>query len=212
MKKNLIAVVLLFPLSLSLYAEEEQKNDSLCTIQLNEINIYSHKETIPQKMPVSYTIITPNVINGAQFNTIRDLSIYVPNFFIPDYGSAMSTAPYIRGVGSRSTGQTMALYVDNVPYFEKTTFDFDFYDIMQIDVLRGPQGTLYGRNAMGGVVNIYTLSPLIYQGTKLSVAGGNYGSVMAQAAHYTKFNSKMGLSLSGYYNHRNGFFTKYLYW
>lgn len=205
MKKNLIAVVLLFPLSL--YAEEEQKNDSLRTIQLNEINIYSHKETMPQQMPVSYTIITPNLINGAQFNTIKELSIYVPNFFIPEYGSAMSTAPYIRGVGSRSTGQTIALYVDNVPYFEKTTFDFDFYDIMQINVLRGPQGTLYGRNAMGGVVNIYTLSPLIYQGTKLSVAGGNYGSVRAQAAHYAKFNSKMGFSLSGYYNHRNGFFT-----
>ncbi|HQG07481.1 MAG TPA: Plug domain-containing protein, partial [Dysgonamonadaceae bacterium] len=74
-----------------------------------------------QQIPISSTVLTPNTIHAAQMNSIRDLSVFVPNFFIPDYGSAMSSVPYIRGVGSRSSGQSMALYVDHVPYFEKST-------------------------------------------------------------------------------------------
>lgn len=205
MKQFLIAVLLLFPMFL--WAEDDEQKDSLKVIHLDEVKVYSHKETTLRQMPVSSTIITPGTINEAQMNSIRDLSVFVPNFFIPDYGSAMSTAPYIRGVGSRSTGQSMALYVDNVPYFEKSTFDCDFYDIRQIEILRGPQGTLYGRNALGGIVNIYTLSPFDYQGTKFSVTGGNYGLARVQAAYYDKINEKLGFSVSGYYNHIDGFFT-----
>jgi hypothetical protein len=126
-KHFFIAVLLSFSMTLS--AENDEQIDSLKVIHLEEVKIYSYKETMSQQMPVSSTVITPNVINGAQMNSIRDLSVFVPNLFIPDYGSAMSTVPYIRGVGSRSSGQSMALYVDNVPYFEKSTFDFDFYDI-----------------------------------------------------------------------------------
>ncbi len=208
MKKILIAVFLLFPMIVSIVsAEDEEQIDSLKVIHLDEVNVYSYKETMLQQMPVSSTTLTPNIINGVQLNSIRDLSVFVPNLFIPDYGSAMSTVPYIRGVGSRSSGQSMALYVDNVPYFEKSTFDFDFYDIRQIEILRGPQGTLYGRNALGGIVNIYTLSPFDYQGTKFSVTGGNYGLAKVQASYYDKINAHLGWSVSGYYNHIDGFFT-----
>jgi len=204
MKKILILLSLIPTL---LFAVDMEPKDSLKHVYLEEIQIISHKETLPAQPSASYSVLSSNLINQAQVNSVRDLSILVPNFFIPDYGSAMSTAPYIRGVGARSTGQSMALYVDNVPYFEKTTFDFNFYDILQVEVLRGSQSTLYGRNALGGVVNIYTLSPFEYQGTKLSVTGGNYGLLQAQASYYDKLSNKTGLSLSGYYHHRNGFFT-----
>lgn len=200
-KKLIISISSFFCLLLS----AQNNIDSTRIIKLDEIIISSLKETTPQQAPVSSTIINPKRINAAQITSIKDMSAIVPNFFIPDYGSAMSSAVYIRGIGSRNSGQAMALYVDNVPYFEKSTFDFDFYDIRQIEVLRGSQGTLYGRNAEGGVVNIYTLSPLSYQGTKVSVTGGNYGLFNAQASYYSKFNDKIGMSVSGYYNHDNGF-------
>jgi len=193
--------------SLCLVSSAQVQPDSTHVVRLDEVNIYSNKETNPQQTPVSSTILTPKLINAAQITSIKDMSGLVPNFYIPDYGSAMSSAVYIRGIGSRNSGQSMALYVDNVPYFEKSTFDFDFYDIRQIEVLRGAQGTLYGRNAMGGIVNIYTLSPFNYEGTKLSVSGGNHGFLSAQASHYKKFNNNFGLSVSGYYNHDNGFLT-----
>lgn len=204
MKKQFILSVLV---SFCLITLAQTHDDTTRVVRLNEVVINSLKETSPQQTPVSSTILGSKLINTAQITNVRDLSGFVPNFYIPDYGSAMSTTSYIRGIGSRNSGQSMGLYVDNVPYFEKSTFDFDFYDIRQIEVLRGSQGTLYGRNAEGGIVNIYTLSPLYYQGTKLSVTGGNYGLWNAKAAHYARLSNNLGVSVSGYYNHDNGFFT-----
>src|ERR1035437_2665473 len=154
MKKQILLSVLL---SFFLLITAQNQKDTARVVNLNEVIVNSLKETSPQQTPVSSTIISSKLINDAQVNNIRDLSGLVPNFYIPDYGSALSTTAYIRGIGSRNSGQSIALYVDNVPYFDKSTFDFDFFDIKQIEVLRGAQGTLYGRNAEDGIVNIYTL-------------------------------------------------------
>ena len=209
MKKQLVLSALA---SFCLLTLAQNKADTTRVVKLNEVVINSLKETSPQQTPVSSTILSSKLINTAQINNVRDLSGVVPNFFIPNYGSAMSTTSYIRGIGSRNSGQSMGLYVDNVPYFDKSTFDFDFFEINQIEVLRGSQGTLYGRNAEGGIVNIYTLSPFNYQGTKLSVSAGNYGFVNAKVSHYAKLNNNFGLSIGGFYNHDDGFlinqFTK----
>jgi len=129
MKKQLLLTAFA---SLCLVSSAQYQPDSSRVVRLNEVNVYSNKETNPQQTPVSSTILTPKLISDAQITSIKDMSGLVPNFFIPDYGSAMSSAVYIRGIGSRNSGQSMALYVDNVPYFEKSTFDFDFYDIRQI--------------------------------------------------------------------------------
>ena len=72
-------------------------------------------------------------------------------------------------MGARSSGQTVGLYVDDVPYPDKGSFDFELPDIRRIEVLRGPQGTLYGRNAMGGIIHVHTFSPLEHQGTRVGV-------------------------------------------
>ena len=81
--------------------------------------------------------------------SIKHLTGLVPNFYMPDYGPRLTSAIYIRGIGSRINTPAVGLYVDNVPYLDKSAFDFNTYDIERIDVLRGPQSTLYGRNAMG---------------------------------------------------------------
>ncbi len=185
----------------------QNKQDSTRVVNLDEVVVSSLKETSPRQTPVSSTVLSSKQINTAQITNIRDMSGIVPNFFIPDYGSALSTTSYIRGLGTRNSGQSIGLYVDNVPYFDKSTFDFDFYDIRQIEVLRGAQGTLYGRNAEGGIINIYTLSPLSYQGIKLAISGGNYGYMNAKASYYTKLSNNLGVSVSGYYNHTDGYFT-----
>lgn len=193
--------------SVTLVALAEDKVDTTHVVKLEEVVVSSLKETSPRQTPVSSTVLTTAGIKASQITSVRDLNALVPNFFIPDYGSAMSTTSYIRGIGSRNSGQSMGLYVDNVPYLEKSTFDFDFFDIRQIEVLRGAQGTLYGRNAESGIINIYTLSPLNYQGTKVSVGAGNYGLLNAKLGHYGKLTNNLGYAVSGYYNHTDGFFT-----
>ena len=189
--------------------ENENANDTIKTYTMNEVIITSStKETNNLRtLPGSVTVLSPLTISGNQIESVKDLSSYVPNFFIPDYGSKMTSAVYIRGIGTRSSGQSVGLYVDDAPYLDKSTFEFGLTDIQCIGVLRGPQGTLYGRNAMGGIINIYTLSPFEYQGTKLSLSAGNYGQFKAKASHYNKINEKLGISIGGYYDRNDGYFT-----
>ena len=190
-------------------AIQDNATDTLRIYHMDEVVVTSStKETNNlRKLPGSVTILSPQTIGGNQIESVKDLSSYVPNFFIPDYGSKMTSAVYIRGIGTRNSGQSVGLYVNDAPYMDKSTFDFELTDIQRIEVLRGPQGTLYGRNAMGGIINIYTLSPFDYQGTKLSVSAGNYGQFKAKASHYNKLSERVALSIGGYYDRNDGFFT-----
>ncbi len=204
MRNVFFSISILLVLSAPLYSSE---NDTLRTIRLGQVDVYSPKETNQQNAPVSSALLSAGKIIQSQISSIKDISGIVPNFYIPDYGSSMSSSPYVRGVGSRNSGQSVTMYVDNVPYPEKSAFDFELYDLAQIEVLRGPQGTLYGRNSMGGVINMYTLSPLNYQGTRVLLTAGNYGMMQAKASHYTKLGEKAGLAAGAYYGQHDGFYT-----
>jgi outer membrane receptor protein involved in Fe transport len=176
-------------------------------VALEEVVVSSTKETNELKtLPGSISFIGPQMMDERKITSIVDLSAMIPNFFIPNYGSKMSTPVYIRGIGERSTGQSIGLYVDNMPYLDKSVFNFDFMDVQRIELLRGPQGTLYGRNAMSGIINIYTWSPLEHERTKLTLSAGNYGHFRANASVSRKIGNKAGISLSGYYDANNGFF------
>ncbi len=212
-------LILLFLLSLNVVygfsinyipvEDDEKSKDTIRTLNLDEFVITSSvKETNSLKrMPTAISVISPKMLQSRQVQSITEMSAIVPNFFIPNYGSKVSTPIYIRGVGARLGAQTVSLYVDNVPYFNASAFDFEFQDIQRIEVLRGTQGTLYGRNAIGGIVNVYTLSPLTYQGSTVEAGGGNYGQVEARMSNYSKFNDKFGTSLALYYKKNDGYFT-----
>lgn len=184
-------------------------NDTIRTFAMEEVVVTSStKETNDlRRLPGSVTVLSPQMIGGRQIDALKDISSFVPNLYMPDYGSKLTSAIYIRGIGARSSGQSVGLYVDNIPYLDKSSFDFELTDIQRIEVLRGPQGTLYGRNAMGGIVNIHTLSPFQFQGTKISLSGGNYGQFKAKASHYNKLSETLGVSVSAYYDRNDGYFT-----
>lgn len=185
------------------------ENDTIRTYNMNEVIITSStKETNDLRtLPGSVSILSPRMIAGRQIEALKDISSFVPNLFIPDYGAKLTSAIYIRGIGARSSGQSVGLYVDNVPYLDKSTFDFELTDIQRIEVLRGPQGTLYGRNAMGGIVNIYTISPFDFQGKRLSFSAGSYGQYKVKASHYGQLSEKIGFTAAMYYDHNDGFYT-----
>jgi len=196
--------------SLSLSATDRLSlQDTIKTFNMDEIVVTtSSKETNSLRtLPGSVTIVTPRQIAERQVTSIKDISSLVPNLYMPDYGAKLTSAVYIRGVGARSSGQSVGLYVDNAPYMNKSTFDFELTDIQRIEVLRGPQGTLYGRNAMGGIIHVHTLSPLNYQGVKASLSYGNYGQLNAKASIYAKLHEKIGFAAGAYYERCDGFFT-----
>lgn len=158
------------------------------------------------EMPASVSVFNAQRIERENMLSIKDFSAIAPNFFIPDYGSKLTTAIYIRGIGTRTNNSVVGMYVDNVPYLDKSIFDFDFLDIERLEILRGPQSTLYGRNTMAGLINIYTKSPFDHQYTKASLSYGNYNSFRAYLSRYGKINEKVAYSMSGQYQSNDGYF------
>lgn len=207
--KKAILIFSIFFLGIYASAKDALPKDTLYTQLKNDIVILSTtKETNSLKsLPAAVSVFSPKNLEALQVSSLKDLSAVVPNYFAADYGSKMTAPIYIRGVGARSGDQTVSMYIDNIPYFNTTSFDTELFDIQRIEVLRGTQGTLYGRNAMGGIINVYTFSPLSYEGTTFRLGGGSYGLFEANASHYQRLNNKMGFSVSAYYKQDDGYFT-----
>ncbi|MDD2513724.1 MAG: TonB-dependent receptor [Proteiniphilum sp.] len=188
--------------------KENHPQDTVKVYYLNEVVISSSvKETNDlRNMPTAVTVTSPRQLKNNQIESLTEMSSFVPNLFIPSYGSKVSTPIYIRGIGARLGSQTVSLYVDNVPSFNPSAFDCEFQDIQRVEVLRGAQGTLYGRNAIGGIVNLYTLSPLTYQGSSVMLGGGNYGQFSVKGSSYSRVSDHCGLSVAAYYKRDDGFF------
>ncbi|MFP4470443.1 MAG: TonB-dependent receptor [Bacteroidales bacterium] len=183
-------------------------SSSMLEVELGEVRINASRDNLKlREIPASVSVMSAQAINRNEVNTLSDASAVIPNFFMPDYGSKLTSPVYIRGIGSRINAPSVGMYVDGVPYFEKAAFDFDFFDVERIEVLRGPQGTLYGRNTMGGIVNIVTASPLDYQGTYIKLSAGNYNAYNVNAGHYGKLSENFGYSLAVNYLDNAGYFT-----
>lgn len=207
MKKNVL-VLMALTFALSMRAGDFIPKDSTRAVRIKEVIVTaSPKESRNfRQLPVTASSLSQKEMQSLQVNSLSTMSGVIPNLFIPDYGSKATAAIYVRGIGSRINTPSVGLYVDNIPYIDKTAFDFNFSDIERIEVLRGPQSTLYGRNAMGGLIKLYTKSPFEYQGTDVKIGAGNYGSYSASLAHYHRVNDKFAFSTSGFYGHNDGFF------
>lgn len=177
------------------------------TVQLGEVVIKSAREQRPlQELPISTSLIPMDQIEQEQVNGLTDLTSRVPNMYMPSYGSKLTTPVYIRGIGSRINSPAIGLYVDNVPQFDKSSFDFEFYNIERVEVLRGPQGTMYGRNNMGGLIHVYTQSPENNQKIKAQIELGNYGRQNYGLTINQPLGEKTDFQIGGQYRHQDGFF------
>jgi outer membrane receptor protein involved in Fe transport len=202
--KKLCYIGLLSIATCNIFAAEPAQDSLL----LKEVIVNAPKEaTSPRNEPTASYSFNIQKIENEQINSLKDISLNAPNFYIPDYGSKLTSSIYVRGISSRMNEPSVGLYVDDVPYLDKSCFDFDFYDIQSISLLQGPQGTLYGRNTIAGLVNMYTISPLTYQGTRVALSYGNYNDFQAKLSHYHKLSNKVGLSVAGYYKSNDGYFT-----
>ncbi|MBC8592176.1 TonB-dependent receptor [Oscillospiraceae bacterium N12] len=204
-KSILIALALM---SIGSTQAEDVRKDTIKVIDVEEvIVIASPKENRKlRELPTASTLLSQKDMQANQVTNLKGLSAVVPNIFIPDYGSKLTSAIYIRGIGSRINTPSVGLYVDNIPYINQSAFDFNYSDIERIDVLRGPQGTLYGRNTMGGLIRVHTKSPFSYQGTDIRLGAATYGNYNASLTHYHRLSDQLAFSAGGFYEHADGFF------
>lgn len=184
--------------------------DTARVIDIEEITVVaSPKEHIKlSRQPLSVTLLGDKQLKEHQVGSLKGIGNLTPNLFIPNYGSSLTSAIYIRGIGSRINTPAVGLYVDNIPYMDKSAFDFNLLDVERIDVLRGPQGTLYGRNTMGGLIKIHTRSPFATPGTEVNLkaaTGNNAGTV--SLIHHHRLNHRLAFAAGGYLQEVRGAFT-----
>lgn len=210
MRKNTIFALLLL-LPANYMVADEVPRDTIKVVDIEEITVVATPKENKRlrELPAAVTLLSQQDMQAQQVSTIKNLTGIVPNMFIPDYGSKLTSAIYIRGIGSRINTPSVGLYVDNMPYIDKSAFDFNYSDVERIDVLRGPQGTLYGRNTMGGLIRVFTKSPFNYQGTDVKLGAGTYGNFNASLTHYHRISEQFAFSAGGFYEHSDGFFKNY---
>ena len=186
----------------------EELTDSSKVVDLDEVVIVSQpKEQVRLRLqPMSSSVFGSEQLKQLNVHDLSQLSQYVPSFTMPSYGSRLTSSMYVRGIGSRINNPAVGVYYDNIPLMSKAAFNNHFYMLDRVDILRGPQGTLYGQNTEGGLVRIYSKNPMNYQGTdiRLGIGSGLYSN--AEVAHYHRPNDKLAFSVAGFYSGLKGFF------
>ncbi len=178
--------------------------DTLLT--LKEVSVTGIKGGALANRDEAVTTLGERAIERLDIVNLKQASEIAPNFYIPAYGSRMTSTIYVRGLGTRIDQPVVGLNIDNVPILNKDNFDFDLTDIARLEILRGPQNILYGRNTMGGLINIYTLSPLAWQGTRLRATYGNHNTYKASAAIYGTLAPGLGMGLNLLASGTDGFY------
>lgn len=146
---------------------------------LPEITVTAQKrEQTLQRTPLAMTALTPETLDALAVTSIGDLSTYAPNTTVtPTVGGSVNAAINIRGAGSAvnnlSRDAAVGVYLDGVPIAKAAGAIFDVADLQRIEVLRGPQGTLYGKNTIGGAINLISAAPSGSFGGDLQLTGGN---------------------------------------
>lgn len=135
--------------------------------------------------PVSVTAVTTAELEQLGAVRIDDIQIAVPNLQFRSSAIAQAQSIFLRGVGQQDEGlafdQGVGLYVDGVPLSRSIGLLLNLVDVEQIEVLRGPQGTLFGRNTVGGAINVRTVRPHDEVEGRVWVRAGNFDSVDTQA-------------------------------
>ena len=191
-------------------AENESLVDTSRVYNLDEVVVAPrNKEFLSLRLqPISSTVMTGKEISSHGLRDLRDISSYVPAFVMPDYGARFTSSIYVRGIGSRVNSPSMGIYIDDIPLMNKSAFNSHIWQLDRVDVMRGPQGTLYGINSEGGLVRQYTKNPLRYQGTDVNLSLGTHLYRNAEVSHYNKVNEKLAFSVGAFYNGTNGLWTK----
>jgi iron complex outermembrane recepter protein len=150
------------------------------TAVLQEVLVTAQKrEENLQQVPIAVSAISADMIESMHADTLQGLQGAVPSIQLNSYVNTPNVAAFfIRGMGTLEAdpyaGQTVSIVVDGIPQYFTMGALQDTYDLDRVEVLRGPQGTLFGANTTGGVVNVITRQPTGELGGTLELTGGNY--------------------------------------
>ncbi|MBX9896889.1 MAG: TonB-dependent receptor [Qipengyuania sp.] len=176
----------------------------------NEIVVTATKrEQTLQETPVAVSVTTAETIERAQIRDIADLATVVPSLRVSQLQSAFATSYSIRGFGTDGNNiglePSVALFVDGIYRSRAISQLSDLPDIQRVEVLRGPQSTLFGKNASAGVISIVTRKPAFDPGGMVEASYGNYNAFVAKGYLTGPISDTIAASLAAGYNRRDGY-------
>jgi iron complex outermembrane receptor protein len=194
---------------LTINSSTYQLNFKLATSesQLGEVVVSAQKiDETAQLVPISITTLSAKQIDDYKIWNIKDLTAVVPGLYSANPGDNRNVTS-IRGIATTSYNPAVATYIDGVNQFGLDTYIAQLFDVEQVEVLRGPQGTLFGRNATGGVINIITKQPTNQTSGFVAFDFGNYKLQRYIFGLRTPLiKDKLFLGLAGLYSNFGGYF------
>lgn len=158
-----------------------------------------------QDVPISISAVTASTLTESGLSTTQDLSIVTPSLTVGQSRNIIQ--PFIRGVGTQNNApgdeSSIATYVDGVYIPTMSSVNFKFNNIERVEILKGPQGTLFGRNAAGGLIHIITRTPSFVPVLEGSVGYGNYDTVSANAYASAGLSSSVAIDLATNFSDQN---------
>jgi iron complex outermembrane receptor protein len=161
----------------------------------------------PQQVPISVTAVSGETLELAGVRSVSDAAAYAPNTFFNEFTARKLSNARFRGVGSSPSNPGVTTYIDGVPQLNANSSSLELIDVEQIDFVRGPLSALYGRNALGGVINISSSRPSMKSWNGSVVAPfGNFGAADIRAtASGPVIADKLAVGIGLGYARRDGY-------
>ena len=134
-----------------------------------------------QKLPLSVSAATKEIIDRAGIRIVSEAALFSPNTSFTEFTARKLSNARIRGIGSSPNNPAITTFIDGVPQLNANSSSLDLLDIQQIEFVRGPQSALFGRNTLGGLVNVASVKPAFTKWTgNFSAPFGNYSAFEAR--------------------------------
>ena len=176
--------------------------------QLPTVTVTAQKEPGDlQTLPVSVTAVSGEALTNGSVSTIRDVAIFSPNTHFSDFTARKLSNPRFRGIGSSPANPSITTYLDGVPQLNSNTSSVDLIDVEQLEFVRGPQSSLFGRNTLAGVINVTSARPSLTGWTGgFAVPLANFGSWDVRGAFSGPVVAgRLGVSGAIRYGQRDGY-------
>ena len=184
---------------------------SVAQVELEEITVYAQKRAQSiLEVPVSVASYDGDLLEQAQVRDLSDLQQVAPSLVFNSSSGATQSIMTIRGIGTagQNSGleQSVGVFIDGVYRGRPGSALSDFVDIDSVEVLRGPQGTLFGRNTSAGVISVRSKKPSYESGGSVSISAGSLGYQQIKAsATGPLIDDKLAYRLSGTWHERDGY-------
>ena len=176
-------------------------------VTLPPVIVTAQKEPVEVKdVPGSVTAVTSGTLSAANVRIVSDAALFAPNTFFSEFTARKSSNPRFRGIGASPANPAITTYYDGVPQLNVNSSSIELLDVSQIEFVRGPQSPLYGRNALGGIINVTSARPSMSGWTGTVVAPfGNASAREVRGSVTGPIGSTVGVSFSLGRQARDGF-------